>query len=450
MKKWLALLCLFLCMIPAALAEVEGDFEYRRLEDGSLEITGFAPGCTASELVIPAQLGGQPVSGIGSYAFSGCEDMVSLTLQEGIARIGEAAFSDTGLTDLHLPASVTELSAASFRSCPNLAAITLAQDHPAFSVKDGVLFDKAGETLIMYPAGRKGKAYTVPEEVLAIGSCAFDQPRNLTQVTLPKGLKVIGNEAFSNASISELTLPDSLKEIGSGAFNMCFGLKKLKLPKGVEIIHGNPLVNVSAKITVDQKNPVFAVKDGMLIDKKQGWLIRAPHQESACTVPEGIVYIADGAFNMSFVSSLTLPEGLEGIGAGAFENCTELARVDFPQGLKTIGDHAFSYCTGLKSVTFRQGLEEIGSSAFQSCTGLEELLLPDGLERIGSGAFENCSGLKELLLPDGLEKIGYRAFRNCTGLKEVVLPSSLEVFSSSAFEGCGAVIIDKRTNEEGL
>ncbi len=71
---------------------------------------------------------------------------------------------------------------------------------------------------------------------------------------------------------------------------------------------------------------------------------------------------------------MKLGEGLEEIGAGAFEDCSLIHDISIPPAVKAIGKCAFRrllvrYLTVLK---LGNGLEEIGAGAFRECTSLNE------------------------------------------------------------------------------
>lgn len=66
--------------------------------------------------------------------------------------------------------------------------------NPAYSSKDGVLFDKHQTTLVQYPGDLVG-SYTVPNSVTSIGVHAFSQCYTLTSVTIPNSVTNIGEGA---------------------------------------------------------------------------------------------------------------------------------------------------------------------------------------------------------------------------------------------------------------
>jgi hypothetical protein len=161
----------------------------------------------------------------------------------------------------------------------------------------------------------------------------------------------------------------------------------------------------------------------------------------------------------STITSVTVPAGVQSIGASSFSGCTSLSAVtiETPSSLNTIGNNAFQNCSQLAGFVFPEGLTTIGNYAFTGTT-LEEITLPSTIKKIGGGdtlypfpatlkrvtlsegiisitarAFSNCTSLKEVVLPEGLEKIGNSAFSDCTSLKEVVLPEGLTTIEYGAF-----------------
>lgn len=126
--------------------------------------------------------------------------------------------------------------------------------------------------------------------------------------------------------------------------------------------------------------------------------------------------IGDNAFaNHPNLCVLTLPEGLEIIGASAFEWCGNLVSVDFPATLKSIGSRAF--CAGYKGYALElPAVETIGDEAFAWCVRITDpVYLPEGLKTIGRSAFDGCSWLGEVYVPATVEAIGEYAFLHQTG-----------------------------------
>lgn len=73
------------------------------------------------------------VTTIGAGAFSGC-GITSIELPEALEDIGDGAFARTKLTSISLPANVTTVGSSAFMGCTSLASITsLATEPPSVS-----------------------------------------------------------------------------------------------------------------------------------------------------------------------------------------------------------------------------------------------------------------------------------------------------------------------------
>jgi len=183
------------------------------------------------------------------------------------------------------------------------------------------------------------------------------------------------------------------------------------------------------------------------------------------------------------IRSVTIEEGVTGVGAFAFYNCNQLTRVSFPSTLKSIGTYAFARCgqletielpneleqigefafqaVGIASVTLPSGIKQIDSSAFCSnpklttvvfseqttlthmgdsvfsyCPALTDITLPDCITTLPRRTFHGCASLQSITLPEGLTTIGQEAFLECTELVSVALPVSLTQISDGAFSKC--------------
>jgi len=103
-----------------------------------------------------------------------------------------------------------------FRSCPHLSAIIVDNANPNYSSLDGVLFDKAQTTLLVYPGGKHGN-YTIPSTTTNIGALAFSQVRNLRQVIVPGNVTIIGDLAFYGCGLDGLYFTGDAPRLVAGA-----------------------------------------------------------------------------------------------------------------------------------------------------------------------------------------------------------------------------------------
>jgi hypothetical protein len=118
----------------------------------------------------------------------------------GVTSIGALAFYDcTRLTTVNIPASVTSIEGNPFDGCTSLAGISVDPRNTSYNSHDGVLFNKAGDELITYPAGKKGQ-YAIPAGVTSIEAAAFWGCTGLTSISIPTSVTSIGEYAFSGCT----------------------------------------------------------------------------------------------------------------------------------------------------------------------------------------------------------------------------------------------------------
>jgi LPXTG-motif cell wall-anchored protein len=97
-------------MLLEAFKFKEGDFTYS-ITDGQVTITGYTG--DGGDIVIPAEFGSYPVTGIGEAAFS-AKGLTSIVLPDSLANIGDQAFDANQLSSLTIPDSVTSIGKHAF------------------------------------------------------------------------------------------------------------------------------------------------------------------------------------------------------------------------------------------------------------------------------------------------------------------------------------------------
>ena len=161
------------------------------------------------------------------------------------------------------------------------------------------------------------------------------------------------------------------------------------------------------------------------------------------------------------ITKIVLPNGLSGIGTGAFKNCINVAEIRIPGSVKKIGADAFNGCTGLKELVLADGVTGIDDAAFYGCTGLTSITLGKNVKEIAFNAFYNTGwwnaqsdGLiyldyillgykaacpETITVKNGTRVIAESAFFENKTLKKVSLPNSITEINGYAFCGCGGL-----------
>ncbi len=127
------------------------------------------------------------------------------------------------------------------------------------------------------------------------------------------------------------------------------------------------------------------------------------------TLPESAFYENES------LTALSLPEGVEIIGAAAFAGCTSLTHIQLPSSLREIGEGAFLGCTSLRTILLPKRLITIGDMAFWG-SGLETVAIPETVTHIGDNAFWDCPNLSRADVLNSHAHIGTNAFGNCPAL----------------------------------
>ena len=195
---------------------VSEELKWEETSDGEVRITAYTG--EDEEVSIPPEIDGKKVAAIGEKAFSECKKLRKVTV----------------------PAGVSEISPLSFDRCGSLERIDVSEDNEVFSSEDGVAFllDECGDKeLFIFPAGRKEREYTIPDDVDGICAFAFSGCTGLTHIIIPDSVKGIGVASFMGCnSLTELTLPDSVIKIEDHAFSGCTSLTNVTIPDSVETI----------------------------------------------------------------------------------------------------------------------------------------------------------------------------------------------------------------------
>ena len=276
-------------------------------------------------------------------------------------------------------------------------------------------------------------------EIEALPDGAFNGKIGLLEITLPAGLKAIGNNAFNGcfALRNEVTIPAGVETIGSYAFAGCRNAKfNPALPETLTAIGDYAFQNCAN---------LYAVTLPASLQTIGAHAFEASNVQEA-VLPAGLKTIGAYAFRKcSNITRVTLPDGLTTLGEGAFQQCEALVTADLmnPMDITSIPRYAFDGCSGLRNVYLPFFIEAVGDYAFRGCASLRQIQFVAPTKTIGAYAFSGCRSLKSLDLfkCENFTTIGSYAFSGCTSLKSLNLPKSLETIGEYAFSGCQAISV---------
>ena len=378
---------------------------------------------------------------IGDLAFFGSKNLASVTLANGITKIGKQAFGKCPkLENVVIPKTVSFIGQQAFLESSKVSSVTFEYDD---SVADELLTFEDDSTKIYGGSGSFGifyksavKQLTLPDRPIYIGQGAFANMPAIQTVTLNSArIENFGIAAFSNCV--ELTKIDgldkvTLTEIPEYAFNLDAKLV-FEFPKGVERIGAYSLGgSLSAKGIANESIVIPATVKTIDSNAFQGaQVVNVSFEKgSVCET------IGDTAFSScSNLKSITFPDSLKTIGGYSGFYGTAIESVTIPASVETIRDNAFFGAAMLKSITFAENskLKEIGDRAF-SGTAITSFSFPEtsGSIKIDSNAtlFQGCSLLSELHISSSVPDIT-AAIANCPSIKHIYVDENNKNFSTN-------------------
>lgn len=232
------------------------------------------------DFVIPAEIDGCRVTGIGYRAFEACRNLKSVTIPDSIVSVADDAFY----------------------CCDRLDAFVVGDGNARYKTVQGLLIED-GRTLVAVP--RTFTDVVLPSNVIRIGNCAFSSCKELRTVTIPDSVESVGMLAFCHCiNLTDVVIPYSVKSLGDSAFAFCDNLRNVTISDGVKIIG---------------KHAFFLCKSLTEME-----------------IPGSIDEIGDCAFGSCFeLKRVVFADGVgnKNISENAFDGCQKLTNMKFPNSI---------------------------------------------------------------------------------------------------------------------
>lgn len=178
----------------------------------------------------------------------------------------------------------------------------------------------------------------VTYSVTSIGDSAFWICNYLTSVTIPNSVTSIGNRAFSNSFMPSIIIPNSVVTIGPEAFRACTSLQNVILGDNVASIGNNAFQLCSRIQNITIPKNVTSIGQGAF---------------NGCTKLTSVIWNAKNCNMGGFgdqVTSFTFGDEVEVIPSKCCYEMSKLTSITIPNSVTKIGSNAFYKCQTMQGL----------------------------------------------------------------------------------------------------
>ncbi|HIW76975.1 MAG TPA: leucine-rich repeat protein [Candidatus Gordonibacter avicola] len=264
-----------------------------------------------------------------------------------------------------------------------------------------------------------------------------------------------GNYAFNGADIASLKLPQTLEYMTGCAFGNNYNLKEVLIPKSVTSMGFNPFMVCKSltKIEVEEGNPSFTAKDGVIYSKDMTTLIGGTPATitGRFLIPEGVKAVNVNSMSACVnVTYLYIPKSVSNFGQGynIITGLTNLAEIDIDPANEwyAISDGLlYKKANGVPTVliggtpkstpdvpVIPNTVTQMSKSAFSQRRNITSIIMPPSVTRVSANVFYNCISLDHAaVLSQERVTFDTAVFSNCTSLRELLITSPDPLFKNT-------------------
>ena len=363
------------------------------------------------------------------------------TIDSRVTAIGSNSMQQAEITSVTIPATVRSINSFAFNSSEITSATF--EGTPSF----GTEFENGTVGSGIFSNCKKLTTINnFPQNAEVLPASLFGGAVNLKQFEIPASVKEIGDTAFSNTGITEITIPSGVSKIGSRVFSTSDSKDEngsaVRSSVKVTFANGSQLTSIGSAcfMALNDYTAIFAPED----ETAYGAFAQAGYHVSLA----GRELPQDNTFVYSWVdensvqiigltdagkkqADITIPDTavsgeqsyqVVGIGDSVFAGTSNknanitLKSVKLGANLKYISSAVFKYCTHLTTVDFSKAvnLERIGSNAFYDTSAVTgwDLSACEKLTTVDTGAFNYTKTSITIKLPANITSWGNNVIYN--------------------------------------
>lgn len=233
-KSLLSLLLVVFCALTFSNCTKKLENLSYELENGEIKITAYKDKTTVSEVTIPDEIDGYPVTVIDRFGVMNAETLKIIVIGKNVREIGDWAFSGNSALE-------------EFKVDP---------ENEDFTAVDGVLYTKDMKTLVYVPAAKEFEngIFTVPDTVETIRTKSFYGCKLIKKIVVSDSVTDIQEKVFHKCtSLEEVEIShnSNLNHIGKDAFAYCTELKNITLPASLREIDEYAFYNCTKLLEIN-------------------------------------------------------------------------------------------------------------------------------------------------------------------------------------------------------
>lgn len=432
------------------------------------------------DVVVPSSYNGQTITEINTGAFEGNDQIVSVTLGNGIKIISSSAFKDcTALKEVTLGLGTETVYAYAFSGCTGLTKLVV----PDKNTRLNSLFDNyaLNKTLTIYGyTGSEAELYAHANNAVFI---ALDDVTPSPTATAAPDIKATstptatataaatsmpefevdenGTLTAYNGTDTEVTIPETvdgtiIKAIGSQVFENRSDITAVALPYTVTTVQRKAFCGCTAleRINANKLNSVYEYAFDNCIALKELYF------DGDVSFGRGALDGCSGMNKLTVLGMKTyindIPEGISvyGYRGSATEYSALISGLDFydvKNGEKVKKDFIVNPDEG--SLDMYEGTDtdimipsEVDGvkitavgNAFTG-SGITSVVIPDSVNTIYYNAFSDCNELKSITVGEGVTSLP-DSFDGCEKLSYIRIPPSVTEIENGIFDTCPNVVI---------
>ncbi|MCL2108521.1 MAG: leucine-rich repeat domain-containing protein [Oscillospiraceae bacterium] len=136
-----------------------------------------------------------------------------------------------------LDSDIRGIAVTNYKSSNSDIKVTIPSEIEGTPVVSLGIFGYAPSSLSLFSSTKNIIEIVIPNTVCVIGSNAFENMKDLKAINISDNIEIIGDYAFKDCVLLNITLPQNLKYLGFEAFTNCASLTNITLPQNLKHLY---------------------------------------------------------------------------------------------------------------------------------------------------------------------------------------------------------------------